>query len=101
MKKLIKQEVVDYYLDWKYDIIPLSKIREDLDELEKLGVTGIEFDADTDSFGSIIFNIKPMKEREETNEEVQERMEFIQKREEAIKKQELQQLEILKKKYNQ
>lgn len=101
MKKLIKQEVVDYYLDWKYDIVPLSKIREDLNKLEKLGVTGIEFDADCDPYGDICFNIKPIKEREETDKEVQERMEFIQKREETIKKQELQQLEILKKKYNQ
>lgn len=46
-------------------------------------------------------NTPSIKEREETDKEVQERMEFIQKREEAIKKQELQQLEILKKKYNQ
>lgn len=96
MKRQIKDEVIDCYLDWKYTQVSLSEIREDLERLESLGVTHIEFDTIDHEL-----SIKPIRQREESDEEFNKRLQFIKEREEAIKKQELQQLEILKKKYNQ
>lgn len=95
MEKLVKKEKIDYDLDWKYTQVSLSEIKEDLDALEKLGATHIEFDTN-----DYELSIKPIKQREESDEEFSKRLKFIKEREEVIKKQELQQLETLRKKYN-
>ena len=101
MEKKIKQEVIYFNFDnWKWNAISIEEIENDLKVLKELGATNIEFDSEI-KYGDLEFTIKAVKFREETNEEYNERIKAIQEREDRIKKQELQQLEILKRKYNQ
>ncbi len=93
MKKQIIEEA-PYYFDWDY-MTPIERIKKDIVELEKLGVTRIRFVADGDDV-----NINAYIERMETDEEYEERI--IQESEmyERQKRNDLAQLERLKKKYN-
>ena len=88
---------VDYHFDWLYGI-EISKIREDLDKLEKLGATSIEIEVG-EYYDSPSISIQAISNRLETDEEYSAR----KKREEdylsKIKQQELRQLEILSAKY--
>lgn len=95
MERQIIDEVIHHYLDWKYTQVSLSQIKKDIEELESLGVTHIEFD----TIGYEL-SIKPIRQREESDEELNKRLQFIKGKEETIKKLELQQLETLRKKYN-
>lgn len=93
MKKQIIEEA-PYYFDWDY-MTPIERIKKDIVELEKLGVTWIYIGADGDDV-----NINAYIERMETDEEYEERI--IQESEmyERQKRNDLAQLERLKKKYN-
>ncbi len=93
MKKQIIAEA-PYYFDWSY-MTPIERIKKDIVELEKLGVTRIRIVADGDDV-----NIKAYIERMETDEEYEERIIQESELKERQKRNDLAQLERLKKKYN-
>ena len=97
MKKTIKTEVY-YNLNWTYGV-PLSQIKKDIEELEKLGVTYIEIET-YDNYGFASITITPFQEKEETDEEYKLRLEKEKEQKEYIKTRELEQLAVLSKKYN-
>ncbi len=93
MKKQIIEEA-PYYFDWRYNT-SIEQIKKDIEELEKLGVTGIWIEADG---GSV--NIEAYIGRMETDEEYEERIIQESELKERQKRIDLAQLERLKKKYN-
>lgn len=97
MEKQIRDFKVSYSLDWQYGVA-ISKIREDLDELEKLGVTHIEIEIQSE-YGSSYVKIEPISKRIETDEEYNKRIGDIEKRNEDQKRRDLEQLAKLKSKY--
>lgn len=69
MSKIKKVVPVNYNLhDWKYHVT-ISKIREDLDEIEKLGATHVVIQEWDDTV-----HIEPFQERLETDEEYASRL---------------------------
>jgi hypothetical protein len=98
MKKIERWFKVDYDLGWEYDGA-ISKIKKDIEELEKLGATHVEIDEET-SFGESSIRIRAFSERMETDEEYQERIDEESKKEEEIKRRDLAKLEEIKSKYN-
>lgn len=84
-------------LDWKYGI-EVSKLREDLDEVEKLGATHIEIDASV-FYDCAELTIEAECERFETDEEFNFRIDKNKRYEESTKKRELEQLGKLRLKY--
>jgi len=96
--KIIKFKV-DFNFNWTYGV-ELSKIKEDISELEKLGVTEIEIES-VDDYGSSSVSIEAFINRLETDEDCELRINKEKNRQNEIKKIELQQLELLKLKYEQ
>ena len=96
MKKMINEKI-NYYLDWTCGI-SIDKLKKDLNELEKLGVTDIDIDQQDDYDDTIIF-IEAYKNRKETDEEYHMRLQTEKKRLSSIKERELKQLKILTEKY--
>lgn len=88
---------VDFNFNWTYGV-ELSKIKEDINELEKLGVTDIEIESVDDYDGSSV-NIQAFIDRLETDEECGLRINKEKIRKEEIEKRELEQFEKLKLKY--
>ena len=88
---------IDYPFDWEYTR-EISKIRKDLDALEKLGATHIHIEKESDSH-IISLNMYSSVKREETDEEFEERMEEYKRFTENKKNYELKLLEELKLKY--
>lgn len=76
MKKRIE---INYPLNWISDFrgTPINKIREDLDELEKLGATHVDiYSQKEDELDDVSFTlIKAIMERDETEEEYIETLE--------------------------
>lgn len=99
MKKQIRRFKVPFNFDWTYGV-EIKKLREDLDQLEKLGVTTIEIEAE-ESYGSSSVTIEAFVNRLETDEELKSRINEENRREEEQKSRELQELERLKTKYGQ
>ena len=97
MKKIKRNFMVDYYLSWTYGV-SISQIREDLDALEKLGVTSIDIEAYSD-YGSPCVSIEAIANRLETDDEYLERLIKEEKIADEIKQRELKQLELLSAKY--
>lgn len=98
MEKEIRKFKVDYSLEWM-GVIEIIKIRQDLDEIEKLGATHVEIASDIE-YDSPYTIIEAVSERIETDEECLERVQMRNQREEEIQQRELDQLEKLKLKYN-
>ena len=98
MEKITRSFKVDFYLEWTYGV-KLSKLKEDINELEKLGVTDIEIES-VDAFGGSTINIQAFINRLETDEEFNDRINKEQNIKDAIEKRELEQLAKLKLKYN-
>lgn len=99
MEKKIRDFELDYYLSWTYGI-EISRLREDLDALEKLGATSIDIESYSD-YGSPSVSIKAIARRMETDKECLER---TNKEADARKKAEefeLRQFNALKLKYEQ
>jgi len=100
MEKGILKEEIDYPLDhWKGgDGVSISKIREDLNTIEKLGAThvlldyGIEWDC-------AYVSINGFKNRLETDEEFRARFQIDLQRDQEIRNRKLLLLEKLKEKY--
>ena len=94
MEKQIRRFKVNFDFDWTYGV-EIKKLKEDLETLEKLGVTEIEIEAEDDSV-----TIKAFAERLETDEEFNERLDKEKKIKEHLVLTELRELERLKAKYD-
>lgn len=99
MAKIKRNFKINYSLDWTYGV-SISKIKEDLEAIEKLGATSIEIQA-YDDYGSSCVEIYALSNRLETDDECAERIKIENERQEQAKQYELKQLEQLKQKYNQ
>ena len=97
MKKLKRSFKVNYTLNWSYGI-EISKIREDLDAIEKLGATHVEIEASV-QYDSATLEIEAISDRFETDEEYNVRIEEMKRRKSSLKQQELNELNRLKSKY--
>ena len=97
MEKQVRNFKIDYSLDWTYGV-EISKIRADLDAVEKLGATHIEIEHGV-SYDCSYVEIDAISNRLETDEECKARIDEMTKRQEEIKRRELEQLEKLKLKY--
>lgn len=98
MEKLIKTFEVVYPLEWQYGG-SISQIKKDIEELEKLGVTHIDIDAEFEHYNAYVV-IKALSQRLETDEECTLRIDKETKDREQIKQRDLEELERLKLKYN-
>jgi hypothetical protein len=97
MEKQIRRFKVDFDFDWTYGV-EIKKLREDLDALEKLGVTEIEIEPE-EIWGSASVNIKAYIDRLETDEELAERIKKEYERQKIVEARELKTLNELKAKY--
>ena len=97
MEKQIREFEVNYRLNW-LDGVEISKIKADIEELEKLGATHVEIDT-VYSYGDTYIEIIALTNRLETDEECQLRIKEEEERMERKKQLELKQLENLKAKY--
>lgn len=97
MEKRIDRFKVPFEFNWTYGVT-IEKLRKDLDDLEKLGVTEICIEPD-DSWNCPIVTIEAFIEREETDEEFQKRVNEETQRQEEIKRRELKQFAEIKAKY--
>ena len=97
MEKQVRNFKIDYELDWEYGI-EISKIRKDLDELEKLGATHVEIESDED-YGCAFTIIHAHAERIETDEEFKDRVSKEEARKQSRINRELEVLKILEMKY--
>ncbi len=88
---------INYNFDWTYGV-EISKIREDLNELEKLGATHINIEADM-YYESASIEINAVCNRLETIEEAQDRIQKENEYQERVKARDLKRLEELKAKY--
>lgn len=93
MEKGIRSAYIDYNIDWKYDT-NLSVIKKDIEELEKLGATGVEIT----SASEITFY--PIIQRLETDEEFQERVMALEEHKKYVKNEEIKLYNKIKTKYN-
>ena len=96
-KQIIKSEV-KFRFDWTYGV-ELKKLKSDIEELEKLGVTEIEIEAE-DNWGAPSVTIEAFTKRLETDEEFKERLDKEKKIKEYLVLTELLELERLKAKYD-
>ena len=99
MEKQEKDFKINYSLDWTYGI-EISKLREDLNAVEKLGATHIIIEHGVIYECSYV-EIDAIARRIETDEEFEERVRQITQRQEEQKRRELQEFERLKSKYGQ
>jgi 2-methylisocitrate lyase-like PEP mutase family enzyme len=97
MEKETRRFEINYSLDWEYGV-EISKLKKDIEELEKLGATHIEIEASV-SYDCACLTIEAKAERIETDEEFKNRVDAVNKRNEDIKRRDLEQLEMLKSKY--
>ena len=98
MEKQKREFKIDYTLDWKYGV-EISKIRQDLDAIEKLGATNVLIESGM-SYDVPYTTIEAISDRIETDSEYEERIQLEEKRQEEIRRRDLEQLEKLKSKYN-
>ena len=99
MKKQKKYFNVPFDFDWTYGVW-IDQLKEDLEELEKLGANYIEIQTNT-SYGEEHIEINAYSLRQETDQEFQERIDAVKKRETITRDLELQQLRKLKEKYGE
>ena len=98
MEKQIRRFKVNFDFDWTYGV-ELKKLKEDLETLEKLGVTEIEIEAE-DNWGSPSVTIEAFTKRLETDEEFSERIRMKEQTKKSFEQMELEQYERLKAKYD-
>ena len=97
MEKQVRRFKVDFDFNWTGGV-EIKKLKEDLETLEKLGVTEIEIDAEN-NWEFPYVTIKAFIDRIETDEECNARVAKENQRQEDIKRRELEQFEKLKSKY--
>jgi hypothetical protein len=95
LKKQIITSIIDYELDWANGRIAISKLRADLDAVEKLGATYIEINS-IESYGNAYVDINAYIIRIETDEEFDEKVKRITIREEQQKCRDIEEFEMLK-----
>jgi len=94
MEKQIRRFKVNFDFNWTYGV-ELKKLKSDIEELEKLGVTEVYIKAE-----DYYVSIEAFTERLETDEEFKERLDKEKKIKEHLVLTELQELERLKAKYD-
>jgi len=97
MEREVRQFKVDYDLDWLYEV-KISKLREDLDAIEKLGATHVIIESGA-SYDCPYTTIEAVSEHLETDEEFSIRVKEIEQIQSEIKRKELEQFSQLKMKY--
>lgn len=97
MEKITKVEKVNNCLEWTYGV-PLSQIKEDIDKLEKQGITHINIEI-ADNYESQYISIETEIQRLETDGEFDERVNIEKKKLKIIEARELAEFERLKKKF--
>ena len=97
MKKQTREFKINYDLDWEYNV-EISKLREDLDAIEKLGATHVSIDAYV-SYDCDNLEISPISRRLETDEEYNARIVESKGKEYHKKLRDLEELRRLKLKY--
>lgn len=97
MEKIVRNFEIEKDLDWTYGI-EISKLREELDRLEKAGATYIEIEP-YNSYDCAYVDIIAYANRMETDEECRQRLDKEQKRKDDIARRELEQLRKLQEKY--
>ncbi len=95
--KQIRRFEIDYHLEWEYGVT-IKQIRYDLDQIERLGATHVDIEAETHWDQSIV-TIEAHAEREETDEEYKNRIRKEELKNKEIEKRERTQLKKLKEKY--
>lgn len=95
MKKEIRADI-DFYFNWGF--VTIEKLKEDLRELEKLGVTEIEIEP-YDDYGDLSVSMNAYTRRLETDEEFRARVDYEIRLKEVVRNNELSELERLKAKY--
>lgn len=98
MEKQIRRFKVNFDFNWTYGV-EIKKLKSDIEELEKLGVTEVYIETE-DYYGSPSIKIESFTERLETDEEFKERLDKEKKIKEHIVLTELRELERLKAKYD-
>ena len=94
---IVRRFDLDVHVDWSYDI-SLAKLKEQIAKLEEAGATGIDICVE-ESYGSHYIRFQPFVEREETPDEVAERLAEMKQREAAKRAADLANLERLKNLY--
>jgi hypothetical protein len=97
MEKIIIDSRLDYCLNWEYGI-EISKLKKDIEEIEKLGATHVNIDSAIIYDDSYVI-IDPICRRLETDEEFKTRKTISELSLKENRERELRQLEILKAKY--
>ncbi len=98
MEKEVRKFTVKFDFDWTYDN-EISKIKSDLEALEKLGATHINIESNI-SYDVAYTEIEAYCERIETDEEFKDRVDFLKNREEEQRQREIEQFNRLKSKLN-
>lgn len=99
MKNIEREFPVNYNLDWCFGV-EISKIREDLDAIEKLGATHVDIEACME-WDMTYVTLQVIDRRIETDSERDERMANELSRHNQQRDRELEQLKNLKEKYEQ
>ena len=97
MEKQTRDFDVNFEIDWMGDT-EIKKIREDLDALEALGATHVYLEP-KEFYDTLIICSYAFARRVETDEEIQERAAHAKELAEAEREKELEQLAMLKAKY--
>lgn len=97
MVKIHKVIDTGYSFDWEYSV-PISKIREDIDDMEKRGITHINIEL-SENYGSYSISMKAEIHRLETDEEYEERTMCEAYKLKTNEARELAEYERLKKKF--
>lgn len=97
MEKIIIDSRLDYCLNWEYGI-EISKLKKDIEEIEKIGATHVNIDSAIIYDDSYVI-IDPICRRLETDEEFETRKTISELSLKENRERELRQLEILKAKY--
>jgi hypothetical protein len=97
MEKITKVEKIDNCLEWTWGV-PLSQIKDDIEKLEKQGITHINIEI-SDNYGSQYISIETEIQRLETDEEFEERVNIEKAKLKIIEARELAEFERLKKKF--
>lgn len=97
MTKQITNHKVDFLFSWTYGV-SIEKIREDLDALEKLGVTSINIE-EYEEYGNSGIRIEAYTTRLETDEEYNTRIQYSKDLLEKFQLYELAELKRLQEKY--
>lgn len=98
MKKQIRETEIRYGLHWE-GLITITQIEDDILRLKRIGATHINIDARISWNKDPYIDFKPICVREETKEEMLERVANEENIVKEKRERELKQLEFLKSKY--